>query len=145
MNRKNQMSQVFDIYWQAWGHEQAQLQKQLYIKKTSNKLDKIIKSIYINTISKLIFNYPTPELRNEDLKSLLSIPKDINFFMKDLDFLSQMCLQGRLPNFVQRGAHPHYNKYNRCRARIFRPLFNKMPKGTTLDSLFRVDAIVCLF
>jgi len=139
------MSQVFDIYWQAWGHEQAQLQKQLYIKKTSNKLDKIIKSIYINTISKLIFNYPTPELRNEDLKSLLSIPKDINFFMKDLDFLSQMCLQGRLPNFVQRGAHPHYNKYNRCRARIFRPLFNKMPKGTTLDSLFRVDAIVCLF
>jgi len=30
-NRKNQMSQVFNIYWQAWGYEQAQLQKQLYI------------------------------------------------------------------------------------------------------------------
>ena len=139
------MSQVFDIYWQAWGYEQAQLQKQLYIKKTSNKLDMIIQSMYINAISKMIFNFPTPELRNEDLKSLLSIPKDIKSFMKDLELLSDMCLRDRLPLFELRGAHRHYNKYNRCRARIFRSLFHKMPKGTTIDSIFRVDAIVCLF
>ena len=139
------MSQVFNIYWQAWGYEQAQLQKQLYIKKTSNKLDKIIKIMYINAISKMIFNYSAPELRNEDFKSLLSIPKDINCFMKDLDFLSKMCLQDRLPNFVQRGAHPKYNKYIRSRSRIFRPLVNQIPKQLNINSVIRVDAIVCLF
>ena len=144
-NRKNQMSQVFNIYWQAWGYEQAQLQKQLYIKKTSNKLNRIIQSMYINALSKMIFNFPTPELRNEDLKRLLSIPKDIESFMKDLELLSQLCLQGRLPNFWQEGAHRHYNKYNRCRSRIFRLKPFTMPKGTTTDSIFRVDAIVCLF
>jgi hypothetical protein len=147
------MNQVLYVYWQAWGYEQAQLRKQLYIEKTSNKLDKIIKRMYINAMSKMIFNYPTPELRNEDLKSLIPIPQDINGFMDDLEFLSKMCLQDRLPIFGPREAYPHYNKYMRCRSRIFRPLLDKFPKfpklrkRTTLDwdTFFRVDAIVCLY
>jgi len=140
------MNQVFYVYWQAWGYEQAQLRKQLYIKKTSNKLDKIIKSMYIDAISKvMIFNYPTPELRNKDFKNLISIPKDVNSFMKDLEFLSKMCLQDRLPNFGRKGAHPHYNKYMRCRSRIFRPLVNQIPKRLNINSVIRVDAILCLY
>ena len=140
------MSQVFYIYWQAWGHEQAQLRKQLYIKKTSIELDKIIKSMYINAVSKvMIFNYPTPELRNKDFQNLMLIPKNINYFMKDLDFLSKMCLQDKLPLYELRGAHPKYSIYTRSRSRIFRPLVNQIPKQLNINSVIRVDAILCLF
>ena len=140
------MSQVFYIYWQAWGYEQAQLRKQLYIKNTSIKLDKIIKNMYIDVISKvMIFNYPTPELRNKDFKNLMLVPKNINYFMKDLAFLSKMCLQDKLPLYELRGAHPKYNIYTRSRSRILRPLVNQIPKKLNINSVIRVDAILCLF
>ena len=44
--------QVLNIYWQAWGYQQAQLQRQLYIKKTMEKLDRMIKILYANDFSK---------------------------------------------------------------------------------------------
>ena len=139
------MSQVFHIYWQAWGYEQVQRQKQHYIKKTSHKLDTIIKCMYIHALSKMIFDHPTRELRNEHLKNLLSIPKNIESFMKDLEFLSKMCLQDRLPHYGRRGAHSKYNIYTRSRSRIFRPFVNQIPKHLNIHSVLRVDAIVCLF
>jgi hypothetical protein len=141
------MSQVFHIYWQAWGYEQAQRQKQRYIKKTSHKLDKIIKGMYINALSKMIFKFPTQELRNEHLKKLLSIPKNIESFMEDLEFLSKMCIQDRLTFYGPREAHSKYSMYTRSRSRIFRPFVKQIPKHLQIDidSLLRVDAIVCLF
>jgi hypothetical protein len=93
----------------------------------------------------MIFKYLTPELRNEDLKNLMSIPKNIKCLMKDLDFLSKICLQDRLPSYVLRGAHPKYNIYTRSRSRIFRPLVNQIPKQLNINSVIRVDAILCLF
>jgi hypothetical protein len=141
------MNKVFSIYWDAWGREQAQLRKQIYIKKTSNKLDKIIRRMYINALSKLVFRYPSLEVRNRDLKSLIPILKDIKLLMKDLDFLSNSCLSDKLPLYEERTANLKHSIYLRSRSRVFRPFVKLIPKhlNMTMDSLIRVDAIVCLY
>lgn len=139
--------QVLTIYWQAWGYEQAQLRKQRYIKNTSTKLDKLIKSYHINAFSKLnTFNYPTQEIRKQHLISLIPISKNIKYFMKDLEHFSTYCLKDRLPIFNPVNHKPinKFNIYLRIKSRIFQP-FGTIPKQFNINSVLRVDAIVCLF
>jgi len=141
---KRNYMQVLNIYWQAWGYEQSQLRKLLYIRKTSAKLDKVIKYVYINSFSKMNFYFPTRKDRDNYLKSLIKPQQNIKDLMDDLDFISYRCLCDRLPIHISKPPIPPHRIYNRSRSRIFRP-FNKVRKISSFDSLRRVDAIVCLF
>jgi len=137
-----QALQALNIYWQAWGYEQAQIKKQIYIKKTSKKLDKIVKISYMNYAAMYI-NFPTEEMKYKIWKNII-LKKNLEILFEDLECFSSICLQGSLPVFYQRGPYPKYNKYNRTESRIFQS-FNKRPKKLDINSVFRVDAILCLF
>lgn len=136
--------QILTIYWQAWGYEQAQLRKQQYIKNTSTKLDKLIKSYYINAFSKLnAFNYLTQEIRKHYLISLIPISKN---FIKDLEHFSTYYLKERHSVFNPVNYKPinKFNIYLRIKSHIFQH-FDTNPKQFNINSVLRVDAIVCLF
>lgn len=143
-NKDNTM-QVLNIYWQAWGYEQAQLRKQQYIKKSAIKLDQIIKDYHINAFSKInVFIYPTPKIRNQYLKNSICIPKNTKDFMNELEYFSNHCLRDRLPIHEHTKNINAHTKYLRIRSRVIRP-FNNLPPRLSIASVIRVDAIICLF
>ena len=135
--------QALNIYWQAWGFEQAQLRKQLFIKKTCKKLEKIIKICHVCALSKMSIVFTTLEIRNKVLKSLIH-KENLNDVMKDLEYFSKICLRDKLPLYEKQKAYPKFNKFLRSQSRVFQS-FNKRPKFLNIDSVLRVDAILCLF
>jgi len=139
--------QVLNIYWQAWGYQQAKLQKQIYIKKTMEKLDRMIKILYANDFSKnfttMIYNYQTQKI--ELKKYQIKLSKNLDSFMEDLEYFSKLCLADRLPIYTTTyRSIKKYNIYLQSRKRVFRS-FNKRPKQCDMPTVIRVDAILCLF
>ena len=138
---------VLNIYWQAWGYQQAQLQRQFYIKKTMEKLDRMIKILYANDFSKnfttMIYNYQTQVIELKKYKIKLS--KNLDSFMKELEYFSKMCLGDYLPIYTPTNRSiKKFDIFLQSQKRIFRP-FNKRPKHLNVASVMRVDAILCLF
>ena len=138
---------VLNIYWQAWWYQQAQFQRQFYIKKTMEKLDRMIKILYANDFSKnfttMIYNYQTQVIELKKYKIKLS--KNLDSFMKELEYFSKMCLGDYLPIYTTTyRSIKKFDIFLQSQKRIFRP-FNKRPKHLNVASVMRVDAILCLF
>ena len=125
--------QVFDIYRQAWGIEQARLRKQEFYKKSSDTLCHILE--YRWEHQRLLQPRPweTPRQRSRRWKDFMVT-------------LLQDCLKNRLPMYhsYPKRCTPVVVQYYR---RIFFPKHHRPNKNQLLHirSLRRVDAILCLF
>ena len=147
--------QVLYIYWQAWGLEQAQLRKHMFVIKSSRALKIILYGIFVDTYSFQVnlsrFNYGQSLqlwrsfFSKRSWETHESASSRIKLYC---DTLIRDCLWKRLPIYEPMNAMKCTSVFLQCVRRIFSSNHQQHKhrhKYFGIDSLRRVDAIVCLF